>query len=145
MRVDGATGYIDTNYLGKAEALLRELHNVSYIFLHVEAPDESGHEGSIEKKLKSIEDFDEKIVGTVLQGIKEYPDYSVLIMPDHYTPVSIRTHSSDPVPFAILKCRNGKIIQSEYGSSAGFSEAAAESTEFFVDHAHDIINILVED
>lgn len=145
IRVAGATGYIDTNYYGKAEALLRTLHDVNYIFLHVEAPDESGHEGSVEKKIKSIQDFDEKVVGTVLQGLKEYGDYSLLVMPDHYTPVSIRTHSSDPVPFAILKCRNGKIVSGKYSSDEGFNEKAAGLTGFIVEHAHDIINILADE
>ncbi|HPQ52089.1 MAG TPA: cofactor-independent phosphoglycerate mutase [Spirochaetota bacterium] len=145
IRVEGATGYIDTNYNGKAEALLRNLNNVNYIFLHVEAPDESGHEGNIEKKIKSIQDFDEKIVGTVLKGLREYSDYSLLVMPDHFTPVSTRTHSPDPVPFAIIKCRNGEIVHSKYGTSSGFNEPAAVSTGYIVEHAHDIINILVED
>ncbi|HPB81536.1 MAG TPA: cofactor-independent phosphoglycerate mutase [Spirochaetota bacterium] len=143
--VDGATGYIDTNYCGKAEALLRVLNNVNYVFLHVEAPDESGHEGDVEKKIKSIQDFDEKVVGTVLQGLKGYSDYSLLVMPDHYTPVSLRTHSTDYVPFEILRCRNGEIVSSRHGSSGGFNEKASGLTGCVVEHAHDIINILVED
>ncbi|MBI4651195.1 phosphoglycerate mutase, partial [Candidatus Desantisbacteria bacterium] len=71
-------------------------------FLHVEAPDESGHEGSIKNKIKAIEDFDKKIVGPIIDGIKKFPEYRILLLPDHPTPIKLKTHTSDPVPFAIM-------------------------------------------
>ena len=101
--MEGATGYIDTNYAGKAGAPLTALEHADYVYLHVESPDESGHEGNLEHKLQAIEDFDKKVVGPVLEGLKKFDCYSVLIMPDHPTPISIKTHSSDPVPFCMYR------------------------------------------
>ncbi|MGL4369605.1 MAG: cofactor-independent phosphoglycerate mutase, partial [Spirochaetota bacterium] len=102
--VEGATGYIDTNYEGKAAAALEALSSGdNFVFLHVESPDESGHEGNIEHKIRSIEDFDAKVVGPVLDGLSRFSDYTVLLMPDHPTPIRLKTHSSDPVPFIIYR------------------------------------------
>jgi 2,3-bisphosphoglycerate-independent phosphoglycerate mutase len=102
MRVDGATGYVDTNYIGKARKALDALRNTDFVFVHVEAPDEMGHEGNIAGKIRSIEDFDEKIVGTVLNEIYGLSPFRLLVLSDHPTPISLRTHSSDPSPFAVL-------------------------------------------
>jgi len=100
INVEGATGYIDTNYEGKVEASLKALERLDMVYLHVEAPDEAGHTGNIKDKLTAIEDFDRRIVGPVLQGLERIGDrYRVLVMPDHPTPIKIRTHSSEPVPF----------------------------------------------
>lgn len=100
INVEGATGYIDTNYEGKVEASLKALERLDMVYLHVEAPDEAGHTGNIKDKLTAIEDFDRRIVGPVLQGLERLGDrYRVLVMPDHPTPIKIRTHSSEPVPF----------------------------------------------
>jgi 2,3-bisphosphoglycerate-independent phosphoglycerate mutase len=101
INVPGATGYLDTNYLGKAEYALKSLTAKDFCLVHVEAPDEASHEGDVKAKIKAIEDFDEKVVGTILKGIKKYPKYKILLMPDHPTPISLKTHSPDPVPFAI--------------------------------------------
>jgi 2,3-bisphosphoglycerate-independent phosphoglycerate mutase len=101
IRVKGATGYIDTNYRGKAEAALNVLERVDYVYLHVEAPDEASHGGNLEHKLKAIEDFDAEVVGVVLEGIKKFGDFRILCTPDHPTPVARMTHTADPVPFII--------------------------------------------
>jgi len=102
INVEGATGYIDTNYEGKVEASLKALERLDMVYLHVEAPDEAGHIGSIKDKITAIEDFDRRIVGPVLQGLEKLNnEYRVLVMPDHPTPIEIRTHSSEPVPFII--------------------------------------------
>lgn len=101
IKVPGATGWIDTNYVGKAEHALWALKTKDIVYLHVEAPDEAGHTGSLENKLKAIEDFDELIVGNVLTGMKQFDAFRVLVMPDHPTPLAIRTHSADPVPFVL--------------------------------------------
>ena len=103
--VPGATGNIDTNYQGKVDAALQALQRCDFVYLHIEAPDEAGHEGEIDLKVRAIELFDEKVVGPVLQALEERgEDWRVLLMPDHATPISIKTHSSDPVPFTIAGC-----------------------------------------
>ena len=100
--VAGATGNIDTNYEGKVEAALRALERLDFVYLHIEAPDEAGHEGDTALKVKAIELFDEKVVGPVIKGLDESgQDWRVLLLPDHATPISIKTHSRDPVPFTI--------------------------------------------
>jgi len=100
--VTGATGNIDTNYEGKVEAALRALERLDFVYLHIEAPDEAGHEGDTALKVKAIELFDEKVVGPVIKGLDESgQDWRVLLLPDHATPISIKTHSRDPVPFTI--------------------------------------------
>lgn len=104
--VPGATGYLDTNYAGKVQAALDQLQEKNFVFLHVEAPDEAGHSGQVDLKVKAIEDFDEKVVGAVLAGMKQFPKWRILLMPDHCTPVDVRTHTKDPVPFILLDSRN---------------------------------------
>ncbi len=101
INVEGATGYIDTNYEGKVEASLKALERLDMVYLHVEAPDEAGHTGNIKDKITAIEDFDSRIVGPVLKGLEKFGNYRVLVMPDHPTPIEIRTHSPEPVPFLI--------------------------------------------
>ena len=73
-----------------------------FLFLHVEATDEAGHMGAADKKVQALEDFDQKVVGTILAGLRDHDDWRILLMPDHATPVAIKTHSDDPVPFAVL-------------------------------------------
>jgi 2,3-bisphosphoglycerate-independent phosphoglycerate mutase len=103
INVRGATGYIDTNYRGKARAALRALRDYDFVYLHVEAPDEAGHNGDIKTKIQAIKDFDEKVVGMVLEGIQRFREYSILLLPDHYTPIRVRTHTDDPVPYALYR------------------------------------------
>lgn len=101
INVPGATGYLDTNYKGKAEYALRALKRNDVVFVHVEAPDEAGHEGNIKHKIKAIEDFDRLVVGTVLNGIRitGCPEIRILTLPDHPTPVEVMTHTAEAVPF----------------------------------------------
>jgi 2,3-bisphosphoglycerate-independent phosphoglycerate mutase len=99
--VPGATGYLDTNYEGKAEYALKALEEVDFVYLHVESPDEAGHTGKPELKIRAIKDFDQKVVGTFLKGLKDYKEYRIMVLPDHSTPLSVRTHTIDPVPFAL--------------------------------------------
>lgn len=95
--VPGATGYLDTDYQAKARYAINGLKRLDFIFLHVEAPDEAGHMGSIEEKILAIERVDE-MIGTILDSYKG----RIAVLPDHPTPIRIKTHSADPVPFAIL-------------------------------------------
>jgi 2,3-bisphosphoglycerate-independent phosphoglycerate mutase len=99
LEVRGVTGYYDTNYEGKAGAALDALEDKDYVYVHVEAIDEASHAGDLEMKLKTIEDFDKRLVGRILRGVDE--DIAVALLPDHPTPIKVRTHVKDPVPFAI--------------------------------------------
>jgi 2,3-bisphosphoglycerate-independent phosphoglycerate mutase len=100
--VAGATGNIDTNYQGKVEAALEALKSCDFVYLHIEAPDEAGHEGNSELKVRAIELFDDRVVGPVVEGLERSgEEWRVLLLPDHATPISIKTHSRDPVPFTI--------------------------------------------
>jgi 2,3-bisphosphoglycerate-independent phosphoglycerate mutase len=103
IKVRGATGYLDTNYEGKAMAALRSLRDHDIAYVHVEAPDEAGHNGDVNAKVKAIEDFDKKVVGEIIKGVKRYEEYSILVLPDHFTPVSVRTHTDNPVPYVIYR------------------------------------------
>jgi 2,3-bisphosphoglycerate-independent phosphoglycerate mutase len=105
LKVPGVTGYIDTNYSGKAEYSLKALEKVDFVYLHVEAPDEAGHSGNSAHKIKAIEDFDALVVGTILRGMKPFGEYRILVMPDHPTPIEVRTHTDEPVPFVIYDSR----------------------------------------
>jgi 2,3-bisphosphoglycerate-independent phosphoglycerate mutase len=97
--VPGATGMYDTNYEGKAEAALKALEDNDMVFVHVEAPDEAGHARDYALKVKTIEDLDERLLGKILEGLKE--PYAIAILPDHPTPIRVGTHTRDPVPFAV--------------------------------------------
>ncbi|MBF0565863.1 MAG: cofactor-independent phosphoglycerate mutase [Nitrospirae bacterium] len=119
--VPGVTGYIDTNYVGKARYGVDALRDVDFVYIHVEAPDEAGHMGKMDDKIRAIEDFDRLVVGGVLEALdnrgnngprspsgpndNSIGDYRILIMPDHATPLAIKTHSREPVPFIIYDSR----------------------------------------
>jgi 2,3-bisphosphoglycerate-independent phosphoglycerate mutase len=105
LQVPGITGYLDTNYRGKTDATIDALQSVDFAYLHVEAPDEAGHSGNVQDKVRAIEDFDRFIVGGVMEDMKRFPEYRILLLPDHATPLAIRTHSSEPVPFVIYDSR----------------------------------------
>lgn len=102
LNVPGVTGYLDTNYEGKAAAALEALQDVDFVYVHVEAPDEAGHSGSSADKVKAIEDFDARVVRRVIEGMKSFGQYRILLLPDHPTPVSLKTHTDDPVPFVMF-------------------------------------------
>ena len=132
--VPGITGFVDTNYVGKGQYALDALADRDFMFIHVESTDESGHMGDADLKVQAIEDLDEKVIGTVLAGLEAGDDdYRVLVMPDHGTPVSTKTHSDDPVPFVIFDSRETK------GSGLGYSEDLAASTGDFVKEGHELI------
>lgn len=102
--VEGATGYIDTNFQGKMEAALQEFERgQDFVYIHVEAPDECGHRNELENKIKSISLIDHLILQPLLKGLEKFGDYSVMVLPDHPTPISTRTHASDPVPYLIYR------------------------------------------
>jgi len=133
--VAGATGYLNTNFRGKAEAALEALRSLDFVLLHVEAPDEASHQGNIAEKIQAIEAFDQKVVGPVLEGLKVHGDYRVLVVSDHLTPIVKRTHSSEPTLFAWA----GK-AELESGSPPGaFNERAASESGRMFEHGHTLI------
>lgn len=140
--VPGATGYLDTNYVGKVQAALESLRRKDFVYLHVEAPDEASHSGYLDLKKTAIEDFDEKVVGPLIQGLKEFTRWRVLLMPDHRTPVSLRTHSTDPVPFVLLDSQEWERARKDVDIT--FSEASAERSGVFVDNGSEMIERLLE-
>lgn len=102
IKVDGATGLANTNYEGKAEAAIEALKSDDFVFLHIEASDEAGHDGDLELKMQTIRNLDSKIVGSIYNKVKTWDEpVCIALLPDHPTPVEIRTHVKEPVPFAI--------------------------------------------
>ncbi len=100
--VEGATGYIDTNFEGKAKAALSELEGgKDFVYIHIEAPDECGHRNEPENKVRAIELIDEKVLSILLEGLEKYDDYKIMILPDHPTPIVTKTHARDAVPYMI--------------------------------------------
>jgi 2,3-bisphosphoglycerate-independent phosphoglycerate mutase len=121
INVPGATGYYDTNYQGKGEYAVDYLKDKDFIFVHVEAPDEAGHNGDVRAKITAIENFDKFVVGTVWRFLKETKDFRIMILSDHATPVALKTHVSDPAPFVLAGAgieHNGFDLFNEKNASA---------------------------
>ena len=136
--VPGATGYLDTNYSGKADHALQSLNEHDFVLVHVEAPDEAGHMGNIEAKIKAIQDFDEKVVGGILNEVGGFGEYRILVLPDHPTPISIRTHTRDPVPFAIYSSAES----ADYVDR--FDESSAKEGVFGLVEGHNLIRLMMK-
>ncbi len=135
LEVPGITGYFDTNYDGKALYALRGLREKDFVYVHVEAPDEAGHMGNLQLKIEAIEAFDEKVVGPILKGIKGFKRYKVLVLPDHPTPLSVRTHTADPVPYAIYSNEGGaKTVRAKT-----FDEVSAGQSGIHVEKGFELI------
>lgn len=141
IRVPGATGYIDTDYEGKAKAALYALQFMDFVFVHLEAPDEMGHEGNAEGKIKAIEFFDEKIVGTIINGIDKLGDYRIMILSDHPTPLDKRTHVGDPSPFAVLSSDKNE----NRAAGFAFNEAMAKKSGIFVSPGYLLMDKFIKD
>jgi 2,3-bisphosphoglycerate-independent phosphoglycerate mutase len=135
--VPGATGYLDTDYAAKARYAIDALERTDLAVIHVEAPDEMGHEGNIANKVRAIEHVDREIVGPVLSESERLGDLRVLVMPDHYTPIEKRTHTREAVPFAIW----GAGVAA--GSGLSFSEANAAQTGLRLKAGHEIMARLI--
>ncbi|PID43781.1 MAG: cofactor-independent phosphoglycerate mutase [Proteobacteria bacterium] len=104
--VEGATGYIDTNYKGKADAAIEALKTQDFVFVHLEGPDEAGHQGLVKDKIQAVEDLDEKIVKYITDHLEEQKeDYRVIVTMDHFTPIELRTHTREPVPVVLYDSR----------------------------------------
>ncbi|MCL2025255.1 MAG: cofactor-independent phosphoglycerate mutase [Leptospirales bacterium] len=142
-RVEGATGYLDTNYEGKAAAALDCLEKGNFVYLHVESPDETGHEGSVEKKIQAIEDFDRRVVGPVLEGLNRFKNHTVLAMPDHPTPVSLLTHTGDPVPFCMYRTAGWNDASLPAASAPAYNEITASKTGLFISEGYRLIELMI--
>ncbi len=137
--VEGATGYLDTNFKGKMEAAFEALQSNDLVYIHLEAPDECGHRGEVQNKVKAIEEIDRQILGPILEKMKAVDDVSVLILPDHPTPLCIRTHASDPVPYLLY--RSNAPVESGVLS---FTEETASATGITVGHGPDMMRKLLQ-
>lgn len=131
--VPGITGWIDTNYKGKAEYGVNALKTHDLIYIHVEAPDEAGHNGDIDLKIKAIEDFDEKIVGGVLNDMKQFDEFRMIIMPDHRTPILRKTHTEEPVPFLFFDSKNH--MKNDYS----YDEFGAEKSGLLIENGYELM------
>ena len=136
-RVPGVTGYFDTNYTGKAEYAVNALRSRDFVAIHVESTDEAGHMGDAKLKIKAIEDVDRLVVGTLREHLKEFGSYKVLLLPDHYTCVGTRTHSSDPVPFLMYSSDR------ERTGPKKFSERSAKAAGRVVKEGHRLMDLFV--
>ena len=136
--VPGATGYYDTDYSAKAKYAIEALNDKDFVFVHVEATDEAGHNGDVRMKVGCIERFDKEIVGPILNYVKERQDFRVLVLPDHATPIVKRTHTMDPVCFAMY----GKNIEpDELGK---YNESVARSSRFKFKSGHELIEFFLK-
>ncbi len=134
----GATGFVDTNYQGKASAAIEALDKYDIVFVHIEAPDEASHNGSAEMKKKAIEQIDKYIVGPVLEALQKYESWRILVMPDHPTPVRTGAHSSEPVPFAMAGGDINGILHTT------FSEANAAKSGFRIDNGSELMEYFLK-
>jgi 2,3-bisphosphoglycerate-independent phosphoglycerate mutase len=141
VNVPGATGYLDTNYAGKAEYALREISKKDFVYVHVEAPDEASHNGNLKDKIQAIEDFDGKIVGPILRGLEGCEDFRLMALSDHPTPLLLKTHSSEPVPFVIFSSQDGRKAPRKDRS---FDEISAQGTGLFVERGHELLEKFIK-
>ena len=137
--VDGATGYIDTNFEGKAKAAIDCLERNDLVYVHFEAPDECGHRNEPENKVRAIELIDERVLPIIFDGLKKYDDYKIMILPDHPTPIVTRTHASDPVPYLIYHKQN------EIDGVDTINEETAKETGNFIENGPSIMKHFLND
>ena len=139
--VPGADGTLHTNYVGKAEAAVNALCKEGYDFayIHVEAPDEMGHQGSVERKIKAVENLDEKVIKTVVEGLKNNgEDFRLVITPDHPTPIRVRTHVSTPVPYMLYDSTD------ELDRTWKYNETDAANSKNYIANGYNLIDKLFE-
>lgn len=137
--VEGATGYIDTNFEGKAAAALALLDSgIDLVYIHIEAPDECGHRFEIDNKVRAIELIDRRTLAPLLKGLEKYDHYKIMALPDHPTPLSTKTHASDPVPFMIYEKQ-----RTDTGGVTMFSEKTAGQTGLYIDKGHTLMDFFI--
>ncbi|UQZ90665.1 cofactor-independent phosphoglycerate mutase [Deltaproteobacteria bacterium Smac51] len=137
--VPGATGWLDTNYEGKVKATLEALEKYDYVVVHIEAPDECSHQGLLDMKLKAISEFDSKVVGPLLSAMPRFgEEFRILAACDHFTPLELKTHSAEPVPFILYSSTVGELKP----SGLTYDEANAASTGVLVDPGAELGHLL---
>lgn len=139
--VEGANGGLHTNYSGKADAAIKALTEDGYdfVYVHIEAPDEMGHQGSVEDKIKAIEYIDEKIIGPVTEALRNAgTDFRMLVLPDHPTPIRVRTHTSDPVPYLLYDSTK------EVKGVGIYSEKAGRESGRYIDEGHRLMEYFIQ-
>jgi 2,3-bisphosphoglycerate-independent phosphoglycerate mutase len=137
--VPGATGFLDTDYAAKGRYGLEALKRRDFLLLHVEAPDEAGHMGRADLKTEALERIDELILGPMLKELPSFGEFGLLLMPDHATPSKLKTHSNEPVPFAMLKSGS---VQDTRKTVRRYTEAEATCTGLVVNQGHQLIEVL---
>ena len=141
IQVEGANGGLHTNYEGKAQAAVNALlkDGFDFVYVHVEAPDEMGHQGSAKKKVQSIEYLDQRVIGIIWKALKESGEaYRLLVLPDHPTPVHVRTHTSDPIPYLLYDS------EKELRRIGAYNEREARESGILVEHGYELIGRLFE-
>ena len=138
IEVDGITGYLDTNYKGKGDAAVEALETCDFVCIHVEAPDEAGHSGDWQAKIEAVERIDQDVLGTVIKGLKHYDEWRISVLADHPTPVAIRTHTREAVPFLLCGCG----IEPDGIDKMG--ESHARTSGILIDKGHTLIKRLFE-
>ncbi len=138
--IEGATGTLDTNYIGKRDAAIKELEQgADLVYIHVEAPDECGHQGKVDDKIKSIEEIDKNILSGMYEYLKSKDEpFRILLLPDHPTPISARTHTRAPVPFVFYDSENEKT-----SSVSAYSEENAKSSGIYLDKGEKLMELLI--
>ena len=139
INVPGATGYYDTNYEGKARAALASLEKNDFVFVHVEAADEAGHNGDLREKITAIERFDQLVLGKILKAFKHKRNFRVLVLPDHATPVGLKTHTADAVPFGIFG--EGVVAR----GFLNYSEKEAQKSDLYFEKGHELMNYFMKE
>ncbi len=141
VNVEGSTANVNTDFKAEADAALNELKNgIDFVYLHIEAPDECGHRNELKNKVKSIEFIDNLVVGPILKELEVIGDYSIMVLPDHPTPLSLRTHTSEPVPFAYKSSNyrhNGKSINK-------YDEISVKESEIFIEEGYKLMDCFIQ-
>lgn len=138
IEVEGATGFVDTNYEGKAQAAIEALEDHDIVFIHIEGPDEAGHQGNAPQKVKALELIDKFIVGPVWEHLQSYESWRILVLPDHPTPVRTCAHTADPVPFAMAGTGIKSIIERP------FSEPHAAESGFRIQRGYELMEYFIK-
>jgi 2,3-bisphosphoglycerate-independent phosphoglycerate mutase len=138
INVPGATGYYDTNYAGKAKAAISALEEKDFVFVHVEAPDEASHNGDLREKILAIERFDQLVVGTILKVFQRKKNFRILVLPDHATPIAVKTHTADIVCFGII----GKDIVGR--GFTKYSEKEAQESELYFENGYQLMEYFIK-
>ncbi|MDL2271079.1 cofactor-independent phosphoglycerate mutase [Methanobrevibacter sp. OttesenSCG-928-I08] len=139
INVPGATGYLDTDYKAKGKYALDNLKDLDIVIIHVEAPDEAGHEGNLKEKIKAIEMIDKDVLGTILNDVEKYGDYKIAILPDHPTPIDLKTHTNDKVPITIYSS-----LEDDIDEVTSYDEESVKKGSLGDMIGHNLINFLIE-